>query len=316
LPELREAAKNLQKALAAAEAFAENHDLVDSADLFAEALELLDNPAPEIPYHPDLVPSSFDALNRKVLACACMAWVFGGMGSWNDAGFETDAISFELYRALLHAFAAATNQMSGRSSAPVAATASPEFMSSAQQIARVRESSYWIKRLRTDRRAEAVEALVRSGAPGVAAVLSSMGRSYTSVENLLKKALEKVDREALLLQLVDHNDTFVRTQALILLAERAAGNSSLTTAFRRALHDPDATVRMIAVQALGKSGSHAKDIVPELVALLKSDSCDWVCIETMRALVNISPEGAAAARQAQEDEDPRMRELHAEAFQT
>jgi hypothetical protein len=314
LPGLQEAVSDLQNALTAGETFAEEHDLVYWADLFEEALELLHNPAPAIPYHADLVPSSFVAQNRRVLASACKAWVFGGMGSWNDTGFETD-ISFELYRALMHVFAAATNQMTGDSSAPVAATASPGFISAGHQLARVRDSSYWIRRLRTDRRAEAVEALVKSGAAGIAAVIGSMERSYASVENLLKKALAKVDRDALVLQLVDHNNTFVRTQALVLLAERAADSPSLTRVFRNALQDPDTTVRIIAVQTLGKCGSYAKDIVPELVALLKSDSSDSVCIETMRALVNISSAGAAAVREAQEDEDARMRELYADAFQ-
>lgn len=68
---------------------------------FSQSLALLDSKSPEIPYHPDLLPASrYPLLARQVVASAAKAWVFGGMGSFNDLGFDSPALEEE-YNSLL-----------------------------------------------------------------------------------------------------------------------------------------------------------------------------------------------------------------------
>ena len=82
---------------------------------FDKALECLETDR-DIPYHPDLLPSvGYTRAARRLLAAASQAWVFGGMGSWNDMGFDEpqrsryEACSAHLYRAVVGACCAATN---------------------------------------------------------------------------------------------------------------------------------------------------------------------------------------------------------------
>ena len=50
---------------------------------------------------------------RQLLATASHAWVFGGMGSWNDVALTDDErykpVTAELFEAVLEAVVAATN---------------------------------------------------------------------------------------------------------------------------------------------------------------------------------------------------------------
>jgi len=69
-------------------------------------------------YHKDLAPDHLLDLPAKQVLAACQAaWVFGGMGSWNDLGFEGeqqaeyDRISTALYDLLNTAIAAAASHM-------------------------------------------------------------------------------------------------------------------------------------------------------------------------------------------------------------
>jgi hypothetical protein len=62
---------------------------------------------PEVAYSPQ---------SRRLLTIAARAWVFGGMGSWNDLSFEDrdaqgryEKVSEDLYRSVLAALVAATN---------------------------------------------------------------------------------------------------------------------------------------------------------------------------------------------------------------
>jgi len=70
--------------------FARQHDLDFWADKFHNALEALTSDDPiSLTYHKDLLPVDGYGLDAKRLISACSeAWVFGGMGSWNDLGFE------------------------------------------------------------------------------------------------------------------------------------------------------------------------------------------------------------------------------------
>lgn len=82
---------------------------------FEKALDCLESDR-DIPYHPDLLPRVGYARDaRRLLAAASQAWVFGGMGSWNDMGFDEpqqsryEACSTRLYRAVIEACCAAAN---------------------------------------------------------------------------------------------------------------------------------------------------------------------------------------------------------------
>jgi hypothetical protein len=116
-PRVDDAAKELYDALNDARAFSEKANLGFWGEYFTEAIELLGHSAPVIPYHPDLLPPGFRVLSsRQLLASACKAWVFGGMGSWNDVYFENrslkkdyHSVTTRLYRATMNAIGSATN---------------------------------------------------------------------------------------------------------------------------------------------------------------------------------------------------------------
>jgi hypothetical protein len=63
----------------------------------------------------DLLPAAYPAAARMLSATASAAWVFGGMGSWNDLSFQGplreqyERVSEDLYLAALDALVAATN---------------------------------------------------------------------------------------------------------------------------------------------------------------------------------------------------------------
>jgi hypothetical protein len=98
-------------------AFAEQHDLTPWTEYFDRGEMALRSTDPlSTVYHSDLVPAgdlTIDA--RRLLAAAQAAWVFGGMGWWNDMSFEGEegsvynSLSRELYDLLNHIVVAATN---------------------------------------------------------------------------------------------------------------------------------------------------------------------------------------------------------------
>lgn len=107
---------DLRAALVAIEQFAAADDGLEPWTMqFRAALRLLDEPEPLIPYNADLAPATLPLEARQLLAAAVTAWVFGGMGSWNDIGFadtarrsEYDRLTDTLYRSVLAAFVAVT----------------------------------------------------------------------------------------------------------------------------------------------------------------------------------------------------------------
>ncbi|TDQ02721.1 MULTISPECIES: hypothetical protein [unclassified Leifsonia] len=114
--DLGSARTDLRTALQAIERFAQSTDLRSWAGWFAQALGLLDTSEPVIPYNPDLAPSTAPTENRQLLAAAVQAWVFGGMGSWNDLVFQDEAqqsayldVTRRLYATVLTAIATAAN---------------------------------------------------------------------------------------------------------------------------------------------------------------------------------------------------------------
>jgi len=61
-------------------------------DCFAKALVAIDDPDSDIGYHKDLFfANQLSAQARSILKAAMSSWVYGGMGSWNDMGFDGDA---------------------------------------------------------------------------------------------------------------------------------------------------------------------------------------------------------------------------------
>ena len=82
---------------------------------FRGARDRLAASMPEVPHHPDLLPAGARAEGPlRLLASSSAAWVFGGMGSWNDLSFDGEeeryrAVTAELLEAVLDAVLAATN---------------------------------------------------------------------------------------------------------------------------------------------------------------------------------------------------------------
>jgi hypothetical protein len=84
---------------------------------FESGLSRLDSRTPfEGLYHKDIAPVDFLPLTaEQLLGSAEAAWVFGGMGSWNDQGFEGQTqeryehVSENLYRLLNSVIVAAAN---------------------------------------------------------------------------------------------------------------------------------------------------------------------------------------------------------------
>ena len=110
---------DLESALKRISAFTGNHNYSGFNDCFLQALHILDTGAGEPLHHPDLYPpNSIPPESAALLSAAERAWVFGGMGSWNDISFdgddqrEYDEASDQLYSALIQAICVAANESS------------------------------------------------------------------------------------------------------------------------------------------------------------------------------------------------------------
>jgi hypothetical protein len=109
-PDLRQAQDQLVRALGAIRDFAEGQpELGTWVDWFSRALG-----GDEIAYHSDMLPDQLAGDARQLIAMASRAWVFGGMGSWNDIWIDGDAERYQrltrgLYDAVLTAFLAGVN---------------------------------------------------------------------------------------------------------------------------------------------------------------------------------------------------------------
>lgn len=111
-PDLQAAATQLSWALVEAHDFAARQGLAEWSGLFGQILAA-DGDAPDRAH---LLPPRYSAAAHRLLAEADQAWVFGGMGSWNDLGFPDQAVEQEyqevsraLYSAVLNAVLASTN---------------------------------------------------------------------------------------------------------------------------------------------------------------------------------------------------------------
>jgi hypothetical protein len=114
---VREASDRLRTALTHAERLALDADLRTWARWFGDASEKLGAARAVFEHHADLLPPTGYTEPARTLLAACeRAWVFGGMGSWNDVGFEDPeldaryrAVTPELFSAVLRGIAAAVN---------------------------------------------------------------------------------------------------------------------------------------------------------------------------------------------------------------
>jgi hypothetical protein len=83
---------DFKAALAAIHSLAAARKIRGFTECFAGGLLALDDPDADVGYHKDLaVPGQLGPDERSLLKAAMSAWVFGGMGSWNDLGFEGDS---------------------------------------------------------------------------------------------------------------------------------------------------------------------------------------------------------------------------------
>ncbi len=120
LEDLERLLQEFDQHLIAMEEFARFERLDNFANLFQRARSRLhsDPPYPD-QYHSDLIRVEFLPVAACRLFAACQdAWVFGGMGSWNDQGFDAEtqpryeALSEKLYQLLNRAIVMAANSSS------------------------------------------------------------------------------------------------------------------------------------------------------------------------------------------------------------
>jgi len=112
-------AGDLRAALQGIRAFAAANDCTNFVRCFDDALRALDDPHADVGEHKDLFPpGTLAPVAQALLRAAQPAWVFGGMGSWNDVSFEGQAqmdyewVSNRLFNLLNDAIeAAATSSM-------------------------------------------------------------------------------------------------------------------------------------------------------------------------------------------------------------
>lgn len=112
--------KDLSITLKTIGTFARNHDLDGFANSFDKGYAALyaENPYNDV-YHKDISPMNFLILEaNQLLAASQASWVFGGMGSWNDMGFdgadqkEYEKLSDDLYNLLNESYLVAVNSSS------------------------------------------------------------------------------------------------------------------------------------------------------------------------------------------------------------
>ncbi len=120
--DLQSTADALAEALRDIHAFSTGQHLEGFTQRFADALDTLESGGKNLHgYHKDLAPADHLPVAAMSTLDACQkAWVFGGMGSWNDMGFDGDdqkeyeRVSEQLFRVVNQAISEAANQSSYR----------------------------------------------------------------------------------------------------------------------------------------------------------------------------------------------------------
>lgn len=109
--------QHLSKALHEIYTFSKKQDCGGFTQCFEDALDILVSKGKDLSgYHKDLGPEGYLSDQAQILLHACQkSWVFGGMGSWNDMGFdgsdqdEYERVSEQLFTVLIRAIVIATN---------------------------------------------------------------------------------------------------------------------------------------------------------------------------------------------------------------
>ena len=109
--------KELKNTLIEITDFALKQNLKNWSEIFNKAIVVIDSASPEEDYyHKDLIPQgNYSLIARQILFSAGSAWVFGGMGSWNDLGFDGkdndtyERLSEQLYSNIISAIIASIN---------------------------------------------------------------------------------------------------------------------------------------------------------------------------------------------------------------
>ncbi len=117
-PDIQQASSRLEEALREIHAFSAKHECGPFTQYFAEALDALESGGDHRhAYHHDLAPTDLLSPQARTLLDACQqAWVFGGMGSWNDMGFdepehaEYERVSEQLFDCVNESIAVAANE--------------------------------------------------------------------------------------------------------------------------------------------------------------------------------------------------------------
>ncbi|MCL2296290.1 MAG: hypothetical protein FWC29_04325 [Methanomassiliicoccaceae archaeon] len=108
----------LRRVLSEIADFASEQDLQSWAEQFDRSMTVLDSSSPEEDFQPrDLIPlENYSLTAKQIIFSAGSAWVFGGMGSWNDLGFDDEAdnekyddLSEQLYSKINEAIIAGIN---------------------------------------------------------------------------------------------------------------------------------------------------------------------------------------------------------------
>jgi len=116
--DLQETTMHLTQALREIHSFSMKHDCGWFTQRFADALATLDSDGKNLyGYHKDLAYAGHLPAQAWTILNACQkAWVFGGMGSWNDMGFdgkaqkEYERVSDQLFKILNQAISEAANE--------------------------------------------------------------------------------------------------------------------------------------------------------------------------------------------------------------
>jgi hypothetical protein len=116
LPSFAEAREQFLNAVCGAIEFADIARLEFWRKWLEEARAQFDSTTPQPRFHRDMLPGyGYNLQSRQLLAAASSAWVFGGMGSWNDMSFDGalkqkyDHVTPTLYTAVVQGIVAATN---------------------------------------------------------------------------------------------------------------------------------------------------------------------------------------------------------------
>lgn len=115
--DLADVTKELEKAIQEIHTFSEKHDCSGFTKWFADALDTIHSKGKNLyGYHKDLALPGILSDEANMILHACQkSWVFGGMGSWNDMGFdgeeqkEYERVSDQHFRVVNKAIIAGAN---------------------------------------------------------------------------------------------------------------------------------------------------------------------------------------------------------------